>query len=323
MRAIVAKMPLLHCTIPDATNPDSRFFISILSGVLMTSITEQLSATSKSHIESQLNLMDAVLRKSVEGVQQVVALNLNAARNVLERSTTTARELLEARDPREVLTLATKPLPTVEGLLSYSRELFGIASRAQVDLLQSASAQFRTLPAKTSAATQAPLRLATETAEHVAQQSVPQSLPQVRDVTHEVVDNVAAATEAIQQSAAQAAQVANEATTHAAQEAAAAARESAREAARASAEAAAPVQQATENVVAAASDNVEQATAAIAAAVAEAAPVTPAAITPDEGIPAPKTARGKPAAKPVAQALAEIADKAPPKSAPAKNQPRK
>lgn len=286
----------------------------------MTSITEQLSATSKSHIESQLNLMDAVLRKSVEGVQQVVALNLNTARNVLERSTNSARELLDARDPREVLTLATKPLPTVEGLLSYSRELFGIASRAQVDLLQSASAQFRVPSA------QAPLRIAAEATEQVEQierQVVHQVVPQVRDVTHEVVDNVAAATEAIQQSATQAANGANEATTQAAQEAAAAARELARESARASAEAAAPVQQAAENVVATASDNVEQATAAIAAAVAEAAPVTPAAITPDDSIPAPKTARGKPSAKPVAQALAEIADKAPLKSAPAKNQPRK
>lgn len=290
----------------------------------MTSITEQLSATSKSHIESQLNLLDAVLRKSVEGVQQVVALNLNTARSVLERSANSARELLDARDPREVLTLAAKPLPTVEGLLSYSRELFGIASRAQVDLLQSASAQFRAPSA------QAPLRLATEAATQVVQQSV----PQVRDVTHEVVDNVATATEAIQQSAAQATHVANEATTQAAQEAAAAARE----AARASTEAAAPVQQATEdvvaaasdnvqqateNVVAAASDNVEQATAAIAAAVAEAAPVTPAAVVSDDSSSASRTARGKPSAKPVAQALAEIADKAPLKSAPGKNQPRK
>ena len=296
----------------------------------MTSITEQLSATSKSHIESQLNLLDTVLRKSVEGVQQVVALNLNTARNVLERSTTTARELLDARDPREVLTLATKPLPTVEGLLSYGRELFGIASRAQVDLLQSASAQFRTLPGAPSA----PLRLAGEAATQVATQVV----PQVRDVTHEVVDNVAEATEAIEQGTAQATQAATEATTQAAQEAAAAAREAVRESARASAEAAAPVQQATEdvvaaasdnvqqateNVVAAASDNVEQATAAIAAAVAEAAPVTPAAVVSDDSSSASRTTRGKPSAKPVAQALAEIADKAPAKAAPGKNQPRK
>ncbi|GGY74060.1 TIGR01841 family phasin [Pseudoduganella plicata] len=322
----------------------------------MTSITEQLSATSKSHIESQLNLMDAVLRKSVEGMQQVVALNLHTARSVLERSTTTARELLDARDPREVLTLATKPLPAVEGLLSYGRELYGIASRAQVELLQSASAQFRTLPGKPSAPAQAPLRLATE----APAQAAAQVIPQVRDVTHEVIDNVAAASEAIEHSAAQATHAATEATTQAAQEAAAAAREAARESAResahdlarASAEAAAPVQQATENVAAAASDNVqqttesvvaaadtvqqaaksvvgtasdnvEQATAAIAAAVAEAAPVTPAAETPDDSIPALKTSRGKPAAKPVVQALAELADKAPAKSAPGRNQPRK
>lgn len=284
----------------------------------MTSITEQLSATSKSHIESQLNLMDTVLRKSVEGVQQVVALNLNTARNVLERSTTTARELLDARDPREVLTLATKPLPTVEGLLSYGRELFGIASRAQVDLLQSASAQFRTAAHSTvTQAAAAPLQLVTSTAEQV--------VPQVRDVTHDILhdaaDNVAAATGAIErnveQTVEQTTHVATQATTQAAQEAAAAARE----AARASTEAATAAVSDAEPVFATATDNVEQATAAIAAAVAEAAPLTPAASTPEDGILAPKSARAKPATKPVAQALAEIADKG--KSAPGKNQPRK
>jgi len=284
----------------------------------MTSITEQLSATSKSHIESQLNLMDTVLRKSVEGVQQVVALNLNTARNVLERSTTTARELLDARDPRDVLTLATKPLPTVEGLLSYGRELFGIASRAQVDLLQSASAQFRTAANSTvTQAAAAPLQLVTSTAEQVA--------PQVRDVTHDLLhdaaDSVVAATDAIErnveQTVEQTTHVATQATTQAAQEAAAAARE----AARASAEAATTAVSDAEPVLATATDNVEQATAAIAAAVAEAAPLTPAAITPEDGTLAPKTARAKPATKPVAQALAEIADKG--KSAPGKNQPRK
>ncbi|WP_181259209.1 phasin family protein [Pseudoduganella armeniaca] len=284
----------------------------------MTSITEQLSATSKSQIETQLNLMDAVLRKSVEGVQQVAALNLHTARNVLERSTNSARELLAAKDAREILTLATKPLPTVEGWLAYGRELFSIASRAQAELLQSAGAQFgapgRTLVlgAPVPAVTEAPAQVAA----HVGEAA--------NAAVHQVADNVEAASEAIARSAQQAVQetshAATQATTHAAQEAAAAARE----AARAAAETAPPVVQATEHVVEAAVDNVEQATEAIAAAVAEAAPVTPAAQV-DDGASAPKTARGRPAAKPVAQALAEIADKPATtlKSVPGKAQPRK
>jgi phasin family protein len=295
----------------------------------MTSITEQLSATSKSQLETQLNLMNAVLRKSVEGVQQVTALNLHTARNVLERSTNSARELLAAKDPREILALATKPLPTVEGLLAYSRELFSIASRAQAELLQSTSAQFGA-PAKAlvlGAPAPAVAEASAQVAAHVGEAA--------NAAVHQVADNVEAATQAIERSAQEASHVATQASTHAAQEAAAAARD----AARAAAEAAPPVVQATEHVleaaavgaatveaaaVGAAADNVEQATEAIAAAVAEAAPVTPAAQV-DDGASAPKTARGRPAAKPVAQALAEIADKpsATLKSVPGKAQPRK
>ncbi|WUR12261.1 phasin family protein [[Empedobacter] haloabium] len=280
----------------------------------MTSITEQLSATGKSQLETQLNLMDTVLRKSVEGMQQVAALNLHTARNVFERSTTSARELLAAKDAREILTLATKPLPTVEGLLAYGRELFSIASRAQAELLQSASAQFGA--SGKALVLGAPTPAVAETPAHVAAHAGEAANAAV----HQVADNVEAATQAIARSAQEATHVATQATTQAAQEAAAAARE----AARAAAEAAPPVVQATEHVVEAATDNVEQATEAIAAAVAEAAPVTPAAQV-DDGAGAPKTARGRPAAKPVAQALADIADKPATslKSVPGKAQPRK
>lgn len=288
----------------------------------MTSITEQLSATSKTQLETQLNLMDAVLRKSVEGVQQVAALNLHTARNVFERGTNSARELLAAKDARDILALATKPLPTVEGLLAYSRELFSIASRAQAELLQSASTQFRApatalvLGAPAPAVAEAPAQVAAHAGEAA------------NAAVHQVADNVQAASEAIARSAQQATQeatqetihAATQATTQAAQEAAAVARE----AARAAVEAAPPVVQATEHVAEAAADNVAQATEAIAAAVAEAAPVTPAAQA-DDGAGAPKTNRGRPAAKPVAQALADIADKPATtlKSVPGKQQPRK
>lgn len=281
----------------------------------MTSITEQLSATSKSQLETQLNLMDAVLRKSVEGVQQVAVLNLHTARNVIERSTNSARELLAARDPREILALASKPLPTMEGLLAYSRELFSIASRAQAELLQSAT-QFGTPGKALVLGAPAVTEASAQVAAHAGEAA--------NAAVHQVADNVEAASAAIARSAQQAVQesthAATQATTHAAQEAAAAARE----AARAAVETAPPVVQAGEHVVEAAADNIEQATEAIAAAVAEAAPVTPAAQV-DDGAAAPKTARGRPAAKPVAQALAEIADKqaATLKSVPGKQQPRK
>ncbi len=299
--------------------------MSSLTSSLTSSITEQLSASSKSQLETQLNFFNTVLRKSVENVQQVTTLNINTAKNVLERSTTSARELLEAKDPREVLSLAARPLPTVEGLLSYGRELYGIASRAQVDLLQSASDQFRATASKTLALTTANVGKATEdvaaasqTVSEAVAQAASQATTQAVEATRQVVTQTAeAANAAVHQ--------AGEATQHVAQHVA--------DASEQAVQSAAPVVEAARNnagqVAATATDNVEQATAAIAAAVADAAPVTPAAETAEapEAATAPKTMRGRPAAKPVAEALSAIADKgaASLKSVPnsGKSQPRK
>src|SRR5450830_1109718 len=289
--------------------------MSSLTSSLTSSITEQLSASSKSQLETQLNFFNTVLRKSVENVQQVTTLNINTAKNVLERSTTSARELLEAKDPREVLSLAARPLPTVEGLLSYGRELYGIASRAQVDLLQSASDQFRATASKTLALTAANVGKATEdvaaasqAASQTASQAVSQALNQAAsqattqavDATRQVVTQTAEAANAAVHQASEATQQVSQHVAHASEQAV---------------QSAAPVVEAVQHnagqVAATATDNVEQATAAIAAAVADAAPVTPAAETAEapEATPAPKTMRGRPAAKPVAEALSAIADK--------------
>ena len=303
--------------------------MSSLTSSLTSSITEQLSASSKSQLETQLNFFNTVLRKSVENVQQVTTLNINTAKNVLERSTTSARELLEAKDPREVLSLAARPLPTVEGLLSYGRELYGIASRAQVDLLQSASDQFRATASKTLALTTANVGKATEdvaaasqTVSEAVAQAASQATTQAVEATRQVVTQTAeAANAAVHQ--------AGEATQHVAEHVAQHVADSSEQVV----QSAAPVVEAARNnagqVAATATDNVEQATAAIAAAVADAAPVTPAAETAEapEAATAPKTMRGRPAAKPVAEALSAVADKgaASLKSVPnsGKSQPRK
>ncbi len=315
--------------------------MSSTTSSLTSSIAEQLSASGKSQIETQLNFFNTVLRKSVENVQQVTALNINAAKNVLERSTTSARELLEAKDPREVLTLAARPLPTVEGLLSYGRELYGIASRAQVDLLQSASDQFRATASKSLALTAASagkvtedMVVASQSASQTALQTMSQAvLDSASHATTQAVDATRHVVAQTSEAANAAVHQAGEATQQVARHVADSSEQAVQHAVQAGEQAAAPVVEAawhgTGQIAATASDNVEQATAAIAAAVADAAPVTPAAETADapEASPAPKTMRGRPAAKPVAEALSAIADKgaASLKSVPnsGKSQPRK
>lgn len=115
----------------------------------MSTLTDQISATSKSQFESQLDFLNSVLTKAVDGAQQVAALNLNTARGVAERGATAARQLADAKDPHQVLDVV-RPLATLDGVLAYGRELFSIASSTHVQLLQVARDQLR-VPALPSA----------------------------------------------------------------------------------------------------------------------------------------------------------------------------
>ncbi len=179
----------------------------------MSSITEQISATSKSQLESQLNFLNSVLKNTVDVAGQVVALNLSTVRNAAERSAIAARQLIEAKDPRAVLDLA-RPLSAIEGLFAYNRELFSIASQTQQALFRTASERLRDVPAKA-------LVLAAPVVTQVSESAV-----------NAAVAATNAAAEATQAAAEGAAGTASQAA-HAASDAAQAATSSAVEAARA------------------------------------------------------------------------------------------
>jgi phasin family protein len=264
----------------------------------MSSITEQLSATSKSQFESQLNFLNNVLKKTVDGAEQVVALNISTAKNAAERSAAATRQLIEAKDARAVLELA-RPLSAIEGLFAYGRELFTIASKTQVELLQSARERFSDLPARTlvlaaPAVTQVPAQ-ATQSAVHAATDTA-------QAVAQAASDNVQAATRAAAdgaQAIAGTAEQATHAATHAATVTAGSAVEAASNTLAQAAHAAQP-----------ATDAVTEAVEQVAQAVADNTPAaSTAALFDGEAAPAPKTVRSKPAAKPVAEAVAALADK--------------
>jgi len=107
----------------------------------MSSITEQFSAATKSQLEAQLNFFNSYASKAVESAQKVLALNISTTKASVEKSSAAARRLLEAKDPQEFFSVG-KP-PGFDHLLAYSRELFGIASAAQAELIQSAKEQIK------------------------------------------------------------------------------------------------------------------------------------------------------------------------------------
>lgn len=112
----------------------------------MFSIPEQFSAATKSQIEAQLNIINNLASKAVESAEKVIALNISTTKASVEKSSSAARQLLEAKDPREFFTLSTGQSNYLDNLLAYSRQLFNIATSAQAELIQSAKEQIKDVP---------------------------------------------------------------------------------------------------------------------------------------------------------------------------------
>ncbi|MBB3117946.1 TIGR01841 family phasin [Pseudoduganella violacea] len=116
----------------------------------MSSITEQLSAATKTQLESQLNILNHIASTTFDGAQQVIALNLSTTKASVENSAAAARQLLEAKDSGDLLSLVQAP--GFDRLFAYGRELFAIVSKTQAGLLQAAKDQFQDASAAVTAA---------------------------------------------------------------------------------------------------------------------------------------------------------------------------
>lgn len=105
----------------------------------MSLTAEQFAASNKASIETLLELS----QKAFAGVEKIVELNLQAAKASLEESAEHTKALLSAKDAQEVLALQASLLqPTSEKLVSYSRQLYDIASSTQAEVAKVAEAQF-------------------------------------------------------------------------------------------------------------------------------------------------------------------------------------
>ncbi|RJG07018.1 phasin family protein [Noviherbaspirillum cavernae] len=108
----------------------------------MFPINEQFSAVVKASLEAQISMLAALSAKGVESVEQIVELNINVAKASLEDSSTTARQLLAAKDPQEFFSLsAAQAQPAAAKVIAYGRHLAGIASSAQAEFTRATEEQ--------------------------------------------------------------------------------------------------------------------------------------------------------------------------------------
>lgn len=94
----------------------------------MANPNEQLAAWQKAALESTLTLAQT----SIAGAEQLLKLNLDAARNALEQAGKNTRDLLSITDPQELLELRSKIAQTnMQQTASYAQSIYELVSHTQ------------------------------------------------------------------------------------------------------------------------------------------------------------------------------------------------
>ncbi|NPT62360.1 phasin family protein [Paraburkholderia elongata] len=99
---------------------------------------EQIAAIQKTNVDTLFSLTS----KAFEGLEKVVALNLQVIKSSLSESEERTRKALSAKDPQELFSLQANSQSGIEKIQSYSRHLFDIASATQAEFAKIAAAQY-------------------------------------------------------------------------------------------------------------------------------------------------------------------------------------
>ncbi len=100
---------------------------------------EQFASATKALFEFQLMTFNALTSKAVQGVEQVVALNVNTAKSGLADSVAAGKEISQAKDPHAALSAAAAQVkPGVAGVAAYNQQLGDIIKDIQAEFTRAA-----------------------------------------------------------------------------------------------------------------------------------------------------------------------------------------
>ncbi|MGK5080403.1 phasin family protein [Janthinobacterium sp. HLX7-2] len=109
------------------------------------SINPSLSPALKSQLEAQLNFTTELSCKMCDTAQQMSALHLRLAQELLQEWSSVSVQLLYARDTGELLSRAAARLqPGSDRLLQYRQQLGNLVANANVELNRTAEAHIPT-----------------------------------------------------------------------------------------------------------------------------------------------------------------------------------
>ena len=102
----------------------------------------------KDGIDQGVSTLETVI-KATEGIEKLVELNMQAARNTLEENAAHAKAVLSAKGPQELAALQTEYVkPAQEKALAYGRQVYDIAASTQAEVSKLAEAQLATAKEK-------------------------------------------------------------------------------------------------------------------------------------------------------------------------------
>lgn len=102
---------------------------------------EQFANATKALFEFQLETFNALTSKAVQGVEQVVALNMATAKSQIEDGLATGKEMSQAADPKAAMSLAAAKLqPGVAGANAYNQQLGLIIAEIREEFTRAADA---------------------------------------------------------------------------------------------------------------------------------------------------------------------------------------
>ena len=93
----------------------------------------------RSHLQSQVNFMTELTRKSYDLLSRLSDLNLRTAQQLVDDGVSTGRRMMASKDPLHMSAIALEQLPPLgEHMRSYARQWLSIMTGAQAELSRSA-----------------------------------------------------------------------------------------------------------------------------------------------------------------------------------------
>jgi phasin family protein len=102
---------------------------------------EQFASATKTLFELQMMTFNALTSKAVQGVEQVVSLNMSTAKDAMEGSLAAGKELSQAKDPKAAVdTVKAHAQPGMAGAVAYGEQLKVIIEDIHKEFTQAADA---------------------------------------------------------------------------------------------------------------------------------------------------------------------------------------